>query len=188
MDAEEKEKIRQAIRTIVRDMIPKEHSEWVSVKSVTGQTCTVTISDGSETGTDIEDILLGYEKSDVIVYPKVNSDVLVLFTDNKKTKGAVIMVEETDKVEIMGINFGGLGLTEKIAERLKRLEDGFENFQTTFNNHLTTYSTHTHPGVTAGGGVTGSAAPDTNTSNESVTPRTDQDYISNTKVKHGDGN
>jgi len=63
-----------------------------------------------------------------------------------------------------------------VAERIKRLEDSFEALQTKFNSH-------TH--VLAIVGTTETSAPTVVPSNEVVTPKTDQDYISNPKVKHG---
>lgn len=166
---------------MVEGLIPI-NSTWMTVKEVVDQT--VTVLDGD---LEIEGILLGYDKSGVIVFPKANTDVLVAFVDNSNTNGAVIMVEETDHVEMMGIANGGIGLTAKIAERLQRIEDAFDALQTKFNNHLTLYSTHVHTGGTIGGS-TGTAPPDTsNVSSENVSPRTNQNYISSTKIKHGDG-
>lgn len=158
------------------------NSTWCTVTEVTNQTCKVKVDD-----LEIEGILLGFNKSDVIVYPKNNTDVLVAFVDNTKTNGAVIMVQETDKIEMMGNVNGGIGLTEKIAERLKRAEDSIKNLESKFNNHLTLYSAHVHTGGTIMGS-TGTTTPDTsNVSNENLTPRTDQDYISSTKILHGQG-
>jgi hypothetical protein len=178
----ESEKIRRSIQAMVGKKESSNHTAWGTVKSVSGQTCTVTIDD-----CDNENILLGFDLSGVIVYPKVNKDVLILFSDEKKINGVVIYCEETDKIEIMGTEYGGLGLTEKIAERLKRIEDSFKNHETKFNNHLTLYSAHVHTGGTMSGS-TGTTVPDTaNVSSENLTPRTDQNYISNAKVSHGKG-
>lgn len=175
------EKIRRAIISMIEDKIPVS-ATWVTVKSVTDQTCTVTLDE-----LDIENILLGFYKSGVIVYPKVNTEVLVAFINNSKTNGAVIYVKETDHTEVMGDEYGGIGMTKEIAERLKRLEDAYETLQSNFNAHLLLYNTHIHSGGTVMGS-TGTTSPDTsNVTNESVTPRTDQAYISNDKVKHGKG-
>lgn len=177
----DKETIRKTIQAMMEGLIPL-NSTWCTVSAIDEQTCKVKIDD-----LEIEGILLGYDKSDVIVYPKTDTDVLVAFIDNTKTNGAVIMVQETDKIEIMGNANGGLGLTEKIAERLKRLEDSLTNFQTKFNNHLTLYGAHVHTGGTLSGS-TGTTVPDTsNVSSENLNPRTNQDYISSTKVTHGEG-
>lgn len=173
--------IRKVVLSMMEGLIPL-NTTWCEVVSVTDQVCKVKIDD-----LEIEDILLGFDKSGVIVYPKANTDVLVAFIDNSKTNGAVIYVKETDKIEIMGDANGGIGLTDKIAERLKRVEDSFFNLQTKFNAHLTLYSAHVHSGGTISGS-TGTTVPDTtNTSSENVTPRTDQNYISSTKIKHGNG-
>jgi hypothetical protein len=175
------EVIRKTIISMVEGLIPIV-STWVKVKSVTDQTCTIILND-----LEIEGILLGFDKSDVVVYPKINTQVLVMFTDNSKTNGAVVLVKETDKIEMMGNEFGGLGLTEKIAERIKRLEDSVKSIETKFNQHLTLYGSHVHSGGTISGS-TGITVPDTtNISNENLTPRTTQNYISNDKVTHGHG-
>ena len=166
---------------MVSSMIPV-FCVWGVVKSVSAQTCVVTVDE-----LDLEDILLGFDKSGCIVYPKPNSRVLVAFTDNTGTVGVVLKIEHTDRIELMGNENGGIGLTDKIAERLKRLEDGMDNFQTKFNSHLTLYDTHVHTGGTISGS-TGTTTPDTgNVSNESVDPRTTQEYISNDNIKHGNG-
>lgn len=179
------EEIRRAILAIIdlrlKSRIPLV-CEWVKVKSVTDQSCDIEIDESLT----IPNILLGFDKSAVIVYPKVNSNVLVLFTDTKKTNGVVIYVEETDKIEQMGVANGGIGLTEKIAERLERAETAIENIQNTFNQHLITYNTHVHLGGTLSGS-TGTTTPDTNISTENVNPKTNQNYISSTKIKHGNG-
>lgn len=176
------EEIRKAILAMLAGAIPL-NSTWCTVISIDGQKCTVSIDD-----LEIEDILLGFDKSGVIVYPKINTDVLVAFIDNSKTNGAVIYVQETDKIEIMGNVNGGIGLTAKIAERIKRLEDSFASYEAKYNAHLTVYNTHVHAGGVLSGGLTGSTTPDSvNASSENLTPRTDQDYISNSKVLHGNG-
>lgn len=156
------------------------NATWGKVKSVTAQTVTVTIDE-----LDIENILLGFDKSGFIAYPKVGSDVLVSFFNNSKTLGCVICVKETDHSEIMGSEFGGIGLTEKIAERIKRNEDATKDLEARLNQHVTLFNVHTHSGVTAGAGSSGTPAPDTGVSNVNLTPRTNQDYISNDKIKHG---
>jgi len=178
------EKIRKAILAIVDQRISNRaplSCEYGKVKQVSGDTCTVTIDE-----LDIDGVLLGFDKSGVIVYPEVDSDVLVLFTDTKKTAGVVVYVEKTASIKMMGDVNGGIGLTQKIAERLERVETAFENLQNTFNSHLITYNTHVHTGGTIMGS-TGTAAPDTNVSAENVNPKTNQNYISSTKIKHGNG-
>lgn len=175
------EEIRKLILSMLSGLIPL-NSTWCKVLSVTDQKCKVDLD-----GLEIDDILLGWDKSGVVVYPKVNTDVLVVFIDNTNTNGAVINVKETDKIEIMGNVNGGIALTEKIAERLKRLEDSYDTLQTNFNSHLTLFNSHTHTGGVLSG-MTGTTVPDTtNVTNENVSPRTDQDYISSTKIKHGNG-
>lgn len=175
----EANEIKKAILSMIEGLIPL-NSTWCKVKAIAGQTCTIIINE-----LEIEDILLGFDKSGVIVYPKLNTDVLVGFIDNTKTNGAVLVVSETEKIEIMGNNYGGIGLTEKIAERLQRIEDAFFNLQNKYNAHLILFNTHTHMLGTAPTTVT--TALDTATSIENVTPRTNQNYISSTKITHGNG-
>lgn len=175
------EEIRKAITSMVKGLIPI-NSTWCVVKSVSAQECVILIDD-----LEIDGILLGYDKSGVIIYPKPNSNVLVAFVDNTQTTGVVLTVEETNKIELMGNVNGGIGLTEKISERLKRVEDSLFNLQTKFNNHLTLYGIHVHTGGVISG-MTGVTTPDSaNVSNENLSPRTNQDYISSTKITHGNG-
>lgn len=176
------EEIRKAILSMLMGLIPL-NCTWCKVLSVSDQVCKVEID-----GLQIEDILLGFDKSGVIVYPKPNTDVLVAFIDNSKTNGAVIYVKETDKIEIMGNVNGGIGLTEKIAERIKRLEDSLAAFEIKYNTHLSIYNNHVHLGGLLGGGLTGTTTPDAaNVSSQNLNPRTNQSYISSTKIKHGNG-
>lgn len=147
------------------------NSTWCKVKSVSGQECTVLIDD-----LEIEGILLGYEKSGVIVYPKNDTNVLVAFIDNTKTAGAVIIVEETDKIEIMGSANGGLVKSEKTAEQLNKIEQDV--------NSLKQIITAWSPIPNDGGAALKAAAA---TWAGQMLQTTNKTVLENPKVKHGEG-
>lgn len=173
------EEIRRAIIAMILGQIPL-NATWGKVKEVQAQTVTVTIDE-----LDIENILLGFDKSGVVVYPVVGSDVLVSFFNNSKMLGCVICVKETEKIELFGNEYGGIGLTDKIAERIKRLEDNLDALRDSYNNHLLIYNAHTHP---VSGAATLITAPDAaNVSTIAQAPKTTQAYISNDLIKHGKG-
>ena len=146
------------------------------MKSVEAQSCKVTFEDGTG-GVDVKGILLGFDKSGLIVYPKVNTDVMVVFTDNSKTYGAVLIVKETDKVEIMGNNKGGLAIVAELTKKYNNLEKDLNNLKQIFSS---TWS----PVAYDGGAALKAAA--ASWAGQTLTETQDSD-IENTKVKQGDG-
>ncbi len=164
------EDIRKTIVAIMEGRIPL-NSTWATVKSISGDKCTVIINE-----LEIEDILLGFDKSGVIVYPKVNTDILVMFTDNSKTNGAVVVVKETDKVEIMGNTKGGLSIVSKLTDRYNKLEQDLNNLKQIFTSWTP---------VTYDGGAALKSASAAWASQQLI--ETQDSDIENTKVKHGDG-
>ncbi len=172
----EDEQIRKAIIALLQGLIPLV-ATWGVVKSIEGKTCTVTIDE-----LDYSDVLLGFDKSGVVITPKKDSRVLVLFTDKGKTNGSVIIVEQTDGVEVMGNEFGGLVQVKKLTDKINALEEKV-------NSLINSYTEHTHPATLA---VSGSSA--TGTTNTTVIvpaistlTLTEQADIENIKVKHGKG-
>lgn len=155
------------------------------------KTCTVTPDDGD---TDYKEVRLtaaiNTTQTGVIPIPKKGSKVLCC----KLTKdvAVVLHIEQLDKwlvkvenggvVELNGDTLGGLAMTEKVAERIKRLEESLEALQTKFNAHTHMVRGTANPGGLA---VTGTAAIVTSPSTEVLTPKTTQEFISNKNVKHG---
>ena len=164
------EKIRRAIIAIMEGKIPL-NSTWAKVKSIDAQTCTVTIDE-----LDIEKILLGFDKSGLIIYPTVGSDVLVMFIDNTKTNGAVMYVKETDKIELMGNSKGGLAIVEKLKDQYNKIEQDINDLKTAF--------TGWSPVSNDGGAALKTAT--TAWAGLQLTQTTEAD-IENDKVKHGEG-
>lgn len=163
------EEIRRAILAMMEGKIPT-NSTWAKVKSVTGQTCTILDDD-----LEIEGILLGFDQSGVIVYPQVNSDVLVMFIDNTKTNGAVVYVENTDKIEIKGNTLGGLVKITPLKTELNKLSANIQTLKTATAAAVSAFS------AILDGGATATAF------NAAVTslPAVDVSQLENTKVKHG---
>lgn len=123
-------------------------------------------------GGDVFDVLLGL--GNVTIKPKDGSRCLLLRIEEAEAF-VVIYCEQIDEMRFNGDGSGGIGLTEKIAERLKRVEDEVESMKSTFNAHV-------HSGVTTGAGSSG---PPPSPMIAALQPRTDQDYISSTIIKHG---
>ena len=149
------------------------NSSWCKVKSVTDQTCTVVDEE-----LEIRGILLGFDKSGVIVYPKVNTNVLVAFIDNTNTMGAVIMVEETENIEMMGKDYGGIPILQKIEDNLNAIK-----------NYLAVEKTAVVAGFnsvgvgSAANGPAGAASFNSAMAGQAIT----FSDMENKKVKHGNG-
>lgn len=151
--------------------------EFATVKEVQFEagTCTVQML------TDADGILTEEIKTvfsaNMKMKPKVESLCLVAHIMNDDSEAMVVWCAEIEEVHLNGEAYGGLGLTEKIAERLARVEDELEALKTIFNTHI-------HSGVTTG---LGSSGPTPSQTTPALTPRTNQEYISSTKLKHGEG-
>lgn len=123
----DKEDIRKAVISILEGRVPLV-SAWCEVKAVNETTCDVIVDDDSDLV--LKGILLGYDKSGAVVTPEVGTDVLVLFVNNTKTNGVVVMVEKTAAIDIFGKNFGKIPVTSDIVERLNNIENDLNNFKT----------------------------------------------------------
>jgi len=171
MNAGEAEEIRKAIRAMVMNMIPL-NTAWCKVKSVNGYSCNVEFDDLL-----IENILLGFDKSGVVIKPVINSDVLVAFINNTRNIGAVIMVEQTDSVEIMGNVNGGTVKINPLKTELAKLNSNLNVLKVATQAAITTLS-----GI-IDGGASASAF------NAAIAAMQLQDLtqLENVKIKHGNG-
>lgn len=151
--------------------------EFATVKEVQFEagTCTVQMLTDEE-GVLTEEIKIIFS-ANMKMKPKVESLCLVAHIMNDDSEAMVVWCAEIDEVHLNGDAYGGLALTEKIAERMTRVEDELEALKLTFN-------THVHSGVTTG---PGSSGPTPSLTTAALTPRTNQEYIASTKVKHGKG-
>lgn len=168
--SEYSEEIRRAIIAIVDSRIPLV-TEWAKVKSIEGKTCTVVIDE-----LEIPGILLGFENSGVIVYPTVNTDVLVLYIAKQKTIGVIVYAEETTKIEIMGNANGGLVNVGPLVDKLNALESD--------NNELKTILQLWVPVANDGGAALKTAS--ATWASSTLTPTVQAD-IENTNIEHGNG-
>lgn len=166
----EADDIRKAILSIIGSKIPLT-STWGEVKSIDNQLCTVTIDE-----LDIAKILLGFDKSGIVIYPKVGSRVLVGFINNTRTQGVVLLVADTDHIELMGSNKGGLAVVEKLTGRYNKVEKAINDLKTILKNWAP---------VSNDGGATLKTAVALWASNQLI--ETQDNDISNNKIKHGDG-
>lgn len=171
MDAGEAEEIRRAVIAMVSGLIPL-NTAWCQVRAVNDQTCNVLHDDLL-----IENILLGYDKSGVIIYPSINSDVLVAFINNTKNVGAVIMAEKTDKVDILGNANGGVPKITPLNDELAKLNQNFTILKNATAAAISTLS------AAIDGGVTSTAF---NTALSGIQLQ-DLTQIENIKVRTGNG-
>ena len=121
----------------------------VSNVSETDWTCDVVPLDGNA---PIKGVRLKPTKGGsygFILIPTDGTQATVVF--ESKTKAFLLNADEVDKVLIRNGENGGLINISELVTKLNKLENKV--------NNLVTYSaTHTHTGVTAGGGVTGVAS------------------------------
>ena len=122
----EEEEIRRALISMIQSLIPV-NTTWGTVKSVSGQKCVVTVDE-----LDIPNVLLGFSNSGVVVYPKVNTRVLIGFINNTRTLPFVLIAEETDKVELMGNSNGGIVVSKKTADKLNVIEKSINDLKNIF--------------------------------------------------------
>lgn len=177
-----KEEIRKAVMAIMQDKLPV-MPQWCKVKSINGFYCDVILDDDDELV--VPNILLGYDKSGVVVKPTVDKMVFVVFVS--KTTGIVVMAEQSEDIELMGNEFGGLPKIEALVEKINNIED-------LLNDLASKYNSHTHPIptlVTACGSGAGTTTPSntstTATTESTVITPTQVSDIENEKVKHGNG-
>lgn len=176
MDEPTKEDIRKAILAIVSSIIPAV-SEWCTVKSVDwlNKTCAVILDDDSELV--LPTVRLGFDKNGISLKPVVDTQVLVLFIGGNLNVGVVVMVEESEEIEIFGNEFGAIPVTASIVDRLNTIENKVNSIISTFNGH-----THVSPPAPVNPVTT---APPSAPVAGTLTNTTDSDIEG--KVKHGQG-
>lgn len=167
------------IRDIIYQLITKRMDQEemylvrgsVSNVSTDNWTCDVTPIDG---GADIKGVRLKPTNQDLkgfVIVPKDGTKAVVGF--ESKTKAILLNADEVDQMILRNGENGGLINVSDLVDKLNALEDKV--------NDLILYtSTHTHTGVTTGGGTSGtSASPVTG----SLTPTTVED-IEDDKITH----
>jgi hypothetical protein len=168
------EEIRRAILAIVDSRLPIVCS-WHKVKSISedGQFCDVCDQDDEDLL--ITDVILGYDKSGVRIKPKVDFLVLVLFVT--KTNGFVIAAEQTDELELMGINYGGIPILEKVQDNLDEIKSYLADLKTAISAGFN--------GIGSGSAASGTAG-NTAFTNSMIGKSIVFDEMEG-KVKHGNG-
>ena len=114
----------------------------------------------------------GSAEQSILAIPKEGSFVIINYLD--KDEAFVTLVDEVDEIRLRGNSEGGLVKVNDMVTRMNNIENDFNSF-------ITTYNTHVHPGVTAGGASTLPT-----TSSGSTTSITVNGDIESTTVKQGD--
>lgn len=174
------------VRRALKTMFDKEKTTtcaWYKCTAVADRTCTILLD--ADNDLKVEGILLGVSKSGVVVYPVVNTDVLVVFIDGSKTNGRVVDCEEAERIEFMGNDFSGLVKVEELVKKLNDLEDLVTDLVTKYNAHTHVVSVVTACGAGAGSG-NGTAVVTTASSTKEVVKTIKKD-LENEKIKHGKG-
>lgn len=180
--ADETEEIRRAFKKMFEAKIPL-NCGCFKVKSIEATTCTILIDE--EEALEVDGILLGFDKSGFIAYPKPGTYVWVIFNEGVQTSGAVVMVEETANADIMGNEFGGLVKVESLVNKVNAIENKVNSLAAKYNTHTHAVSVVTACATGTGSGSGTSAttsAPETGT-----LQNTTKSDIENEKVKHGKG-
>lgn len=113
-------------------------------------------------------------KDGFIIYPKVNSVVIVAFT--AEGLPYISMVSEVDEIHLAGVNYGGLAKTDDVKTRLN-------NIETKVNQLITAMAAWVVVPNDGGAALKTAAAAFYGSSLTATT----QGMISSTKVFHGDG-
>jgi hypothetical protein len=143
-------------------------TEWVVCKSVNWDEKTLAATDAN--GVEISDILCGLEM--LQIKPKENAKCLIGMIDNNNAQAFLINCEEVEEVVWNGGNNKGLVKLPELIDKLNAIENKV-------NDIITWTATHTHAGVTPGGGTSGVAVGVTGT-----LTTTQEGDLENEKIKH----
>lgn len=179
--------IRQLADTFNKDTL---EIYWCTVDAVdtTNNTCDVTVISGNA-DIQIPGVLLSSEPNDgFVLFPSIGSTVGVALTT--RNVPFVLLYEDIDLFQVVvnmtkliiqdgkiQLNDGSYGGLIKIVSLVTKLN----NLENKVNDIISDFNSHTHTGVTTGGGTSGTTAtPITG----SLTP-TNRSDIENDKIIHG---
>ena len=170
-----KEVVREAIKRIAGTFdkpITQILFAVVDSVDVSKRTCKVVPISG-DSNTPIEDVSLSIDQNDgEIKIPTTGSTVGVAISN--QIDAFVFAWSDLEEIILKGGNFFGLVKVKELTQKLNALENKVNEIRSQFNSH-------THSGVTTGGGV--SAVPAVTISGSlSVTQQAD---IENKTIKHG---
>lgn len=175
MNSKEKNEIKSALTEFVKQNSDSNDSLVCTVKSYDSATKTcycVPVADFA----DIQQVRINPDvnKKGLIVFPKLNSVVLVSFLSD--SSAYISMFSEIDEMRLGGDQYGGIAKTEPIATSLNNLENKV--------NALITAITAWTPVPNDGGAALKVAL--TSWLSSTVSP-TMLSTITNDTIKHGDG-
>ena len=120
------------------------------------------------------------------VIPTLNSTVVVTLQDSQS--GFISQHSSIKNVNLIGNDYGGLIIIEKLVEKLNNLEQKMNDTIDWLKDFVSMYNVHTHILTLSTG--TGTAAPTTSqetTTTEDALTKTKKEDIENTSVSHGKG-
>lgn len=168
--------IRQAIWEIIKDNITDEVF-LCTVTSIDEGYATCEVVQAPEIDTPPQ-VLTGVRlqarlgAAGLLLMPAVGSFVVVV--QIAPFDYAIIMYSELDSIRLRSGSFGGLVKVAPLIQKINTLESRV-------NALLSAFNAHTHPGVTAGAGVTAPSA----TKVSGAITETRRDDIENKEVTHG---
>lgn len=109
----------------------------------------------------------------ILIIPEIESTVCVVF--GNFTVPYISQYSEVKKIILLGGEFGGLVKVIEAVDRWNKIEDKV-------NDLIQKFNTHTHTGVQAGGGVTGT----TPTTVNGTLVKTKRKDVENEKILHGE--
>lgn len=159
------------IKDILKKITNKNSSETfftAEVKEVKQTSCTV-IEKNSLIHEDVWLLAAENDENALIIYPKVKSKVLIAdLSEGKRVLLAVLQYSQIEKIELLGNQYGGLLIAEKIVDWMNNV---FNDLQTLKNILQMTP-------------IAGNGAP----ANILFTPQTKMiqlENVTNKKIKHG---
>ena len=183
-------KIREAIRAMIRNMIPVTNRKVV-VKEVREPEGLMDCE--SDNGVAYLDILLSLNGDQgMIIIPEVGSQVIISMVENSGTYGYLVLADKVEAITlkisqgftvrldksgigtINGDNFGGLTITPELLKKINALEDEINTVKNLLNGWV---PTPLDGGAALKGAVTSWAA--------QPIIKTTLSEIENDKVKHG---
>lgn len=166
--------IRDILKQIIHDEFVEMYGVPCTVKSVDedAKTCVCSPVNGDADFIDVR--LQAHSGNGVLIFPTVGSNVIVQPINT--ATGYLSMFSQVDSIQLLDGSFGGLIKISDLVGQLNSIENKV-------NDVISALKTHTHTGVSTGGGTSGPSTAFTSITDLSGTTVED---IENDKITHGD--